>query len=175
MTKIWVDGLRRRSGQHWAVSSMTSRGVQIFADISVGVLWSCNIHPKEWILLKWHLVVKYIGNYLRKVLLLIVIFILGTFLLDLLGDSRSPPIAIIVSYGMMENISTPTMPIRESGAPGTRELPYTPLRSVSSNSNWSFQSIASNSTDSTTFWRTPPKRRKASAEPKFSGLAVLRQ
>lgn len=60
-----------------------------------------------------------------------------------------------------------TMSDRGSRSYSHRAAPYTPIRSVttasSSNSNWSFPSIASStSTDSTTFWKTPPKKWKTS-------------
>jgi hypothetical protein len=66
-----------------------------------------------------------------------------------------------------QGINTPTMSDRAFRSFNNRVAPLTPVRSVttvsSSNSNWSFRSVASSSsTDSTSFWKTPPKKWKTS-------------
>ncbi|CZT07890.1 related to alpha-1,2-mannosyltransferase [Rhynchosporium agropyri] len=65
----------------------------------------------------------------------------------------------------------------------SRPFPYTPIRSASANSNWSFRSIPSSkrssSTDSSVFWKTPPKSWRASVRgflrTPVPGLAFVRQ
>ncbi|KAM3077537.1 hypothetical protein ACMFMG_006875 [Clarireedia jacksonii] len=71
------------------------------------------------------------------------------------------------------------IPHRTFGSLNNRSFPYTPTRTVSASSKWSdsFQSssIASSSTDSTTFWRTPPKVWKSRMRFKISGSQDLRR
>ncbi|KAL2062822.1 hypothetical protein VTL71DRAFT_5894 [Oculimacula yallundae] len=80
-------------------------------------------------------------------------------------------------------MDTPNMPGRGFRSFSSRSLPYTPIRSTSANSNWSFRSIPSShrssSTDSSGFWKTPPKTWRASIRGFWSvsmpGFAVIRQ
>lgn len=77
-------------------------------------------------------------------------------------------------------MDTPILSGRAFRSLNSSALLYTPVRSGSSNSDWSFRSAAaSSSTDSTTFWRTPPKKWKPSfcglKEGTFPELARIRQ
>ena len=78
----------------------------------------------------------------------------------------------------------PTMSDGNFRSFNNRALPYTPIRSVTTvsslNSNWSFRSVSSaSSTDSSTFWKTPPKKWRPSAcgfrRVPIPGLTILQQ
>lgn len=77
-------------------------------------------------------------------------------------------------------MNTPAMSGRRFGSISSRSQSYTPVRSLSSPSRWSFHSPSSrSSTDSTTFWRTPPKTWRPSLfgyhPPSMYGLATIRK
>ncbi|PQE31068.1 hypothetical protein CJF32_00006101 [Rutstroemia sp. NJR-2017a WRK4] len=71
------------------------------------------------------------------------------------------------------------IPHRTFGSLGNRSFPYTPTRTVTASSKWSdsFRSTSttSSSTDSTTFWLTPPKAWKPRMRFKISGSHDLRR
>jgi hypothetical protein len=155
-----LDHLRWRSGSICGVS-FQMEGISA-VDICICICGHCNnaqVSTKRMDISPWQV---------RLHLVVASFYVLDFTTLYFAPSFRVRRKRNLQSWGSkFQGINTPTMSDRAFRSFNNRVAPLTPVRSVttvsSSNSNWSFRSVASSSsTDSTSFWKTPPKKWKTS-------------